>query len=86
MAKHTRDSEFTVAVVGEETLLGKDLREVLASRIPDAITKGFAASGEGNFGETEGEAVYVEPLSESALHGVGAVLVAGTPGGRPKNV
>ncbi len=84
MAKHALSSELTVAVIGEETLLGKDLGEVLASRLPDAVVKGFAASGEGNFGETEGEAVYVEPLSESALRGVGALLVAGTPGGAQK--
>ena len=76
--------QFSVALVGEETLLGKELSEALASRVPDATVAGYAASGEGNFGETEGEAVYVEPFNESSLKKTAAVLVAGSAAGAQK--
>ncbi|HEX4167127.1 MAG TPA: Asd/ArgC dimerization domain-containing protein [Bryobacteraceae bacterium] len=84
MARTNFKSEISIAIVGEETLLGKDLSDVLASRIPEAAFVGFAASGEGNFGETEGEAVYVEPVTEAALGSASAVLIAGTPAGAQK--
>ena len=44
----------------------------------------FAASGEGNFGEAEGEAIYVEPLETKTLGDARAVLIAGTRDGALK--
>ena len=72
-----------MALVGSETLLGKEVREVLQNRT-GARVKDFAANGEGNFGEEEGEAVYVEPLSPEAIRESRFVVHAGTPEGAAK--
>jgi aspartate-semialdehyde dehydrogenase len=72
-----------IALVGSETLLGKELEEVLKGRTKAAITT-FSAAGEGNFGESEGEAVYVEPFESSSLQNVEAVVFAGSAEGAQK--
>ncbi len=73
-----------VGLVGGETLLGKELAEVLENRAPGATIVSFAATGEGNFGEAEGEAVYIEPLDAGTIQDTRAVMVAGTPEGARK--
>jgi aspartate-semialdehyde dehydrogenase len=73
-----------VALIGAETLLGKELTEVLETR---GLGKGivqFAGTGEGNFSEAEGEAVYLEPLEERTIRGTQALFIAGTPEGAQK--
>jgi aspartate-semialdehyde dehydrogenase len=71
-----------VALVGGETLLGRDLKEVIGGR--GATTSTFAASGEGNFGEEQGEAVYIEALEPGAVRGDLAIVLAGSPEGALK--
>ncbi len=73
-----------VAVVGSETMLGKEIVEVMEKRAPEATLISFAATGEGNFGEVEGEAVYIEPLEPRTIQGTRAVLLAGSPDGAQK--
>lgn len=70
--------------MGAETLLGRELEEVLKDRVHDAVVNSFSASGEGNFGEEEGEAVYVEPLTAERLKGSRALIVAGSREGAQK--
>jgi aspartate-semialdehyde dehydrogenase len=67
-----------VAIVGGETLIGRELQEVIGQRGTDIEVITFAASGEGNFGEEEGEAVYLEPLTAASIQGFQAMLIAGS--------
>jgi aspartate-semialdehyde dehydrogenase len=73
-----------ISLIGAETLMGRELIEVLDQRRPDISVKTFAASGEGNFGEKGGEAVYLEPLNAGAVQSDFALLFAGTPTGAEK--
>lgn len=73
-----------IALIGSETLLGKELTEVVESRLPGAAISSYAASAEGNFGESDGEAIYIESFGPQAVHENGAVLVAGSPEGALK--
>lgn len=79
-----RSGTVKLAVVGDETLLGRELREVLGDRGSAAVITAYAATGEGNFGEDEGEAVYREPLEAESLRNAHAVIVAGSPEGALK--
>lgn len=74
----------TIALVGAETLLGREIEEVLKDRATDVSITGYSSSGEGNFGEEEGEAVYVEPLTAERLQGVRVAIVAGCRDGAKK--
>ncbi len=67
--------------MGGGTMLGKEIAEVMEKRAPDVTPVSFAATGEGSFGELEGEAVYVEPLDPRTIQDTCAVLVAGSPEG-----
>jgi aspartate-semialdehyde dehydrogenase len=73
-----------VALVGGETLLGRELNDVLKTRLPGVRIDTFAATGEGTLGESEGEAVFVEALTREALAGKDAVVIAGTAEGANK--
>jgi len=73
----THSKTFKVAVLGGETLLGRELKEVLEGGTGVTVSS-YAATGEGNFGEEEGEPVYVEALTAEAIRGDVAVLLAGT--------
>ena len=73
-----------LAVVGGDTLLGRELQEVLESRSTGVAITAYASSGEGNFGEDEGEAVYLEPLEARSVRGTLAILLAGSPEGANK--
>jgi aspartate-semialdehyde dehydrogenase len=77
LAKAQSTKKSSLALVGAETLLGKELEEVLKRRTGRTIVS-FSASGQGNFGEVEGEAVYVEPLEAPALTNLWALLVGGS--------
>jgi aspartate-semialdehyde dehydrogenase len=80
----TSQAALKLAVVGAETMLGVELREVLERRLPGAEVATYAATGEGSFDEKDGEAVYLDPLTEQALRGHGAILTAGTQEGALK--
>lgn len=67
-----------IALVGGETLLGRDIEEVLKSRIDRIKITPYAANGTGNFDEEDGEAVYREPLEAKSIEDDSAVLLAGT--------
>jgi aspartate-semialdehyde dehydrogenase len=80
----SKEKAVSVALVGAETLLGREIEEVLKDRASGVRIHGYSASGEGNFGEEEGEAVYVEPLTAERLEGGAAVIVAGAEEGARK--
>lgn len=83
MAK-THLKTFNIAIVGGETLLGTELKDVLEGRALGVKIDTFAANGEGNFGEEQGEAVYLEALEPAAVHNDRAILVAGAEQGARK--
>lgn len=87
MAKSEIKTEvpFRVSLIGAETMLGKDIRETLESRSKKTRVTTFSASGEGTFGEQEGEAVYVEPFSAKSLAEERMVVLAGSQGGAQKS-
>lgn len=74
----------SVALVGAETLLGRELQEVLKDRALDITIEPFSSTAEGNFGEEGGEAVYVEPLTPDKLKGSAAAIIAGSQEGARK--
>jgi aspartate-semialdehyde dehydrogenase len=73
-----------LALVGGETLLGRELQDVLDNRLAGSAITSYSASGEGNFGEQEGEAVYLEPLNAETIARDQAVLLAGKEEGARK--
>lgn len=73
-----------LALIGAETLLGKEIKEVIETQIAGAAITGYSATAEGNFGEQEGEAVYLEPLSATSVAQDQAVLLAGNEEGSLK--
>jgi aspartate-semialdehyde dehydrogenase len=68
-------------LLGGETLLGRELNDVLKSRETGALVTPYAASGEGNFGEQDGEAIFVRPLEADSVRDDQAILIAGSPEG-----
>src|SRR5581483_10714593 len=81
---HSKSGALRVALVGGETLLGRELQEVLERRVKGIAITGYASSGEGNFQEHEGEAVYLEPLEARSIREERAIFIAGTPDGALK--
>jgi aspartate-semialdehyde dehydrogenase len=75
---------FQVALVGGETLLGHELKEVFEAQLTGTLVTGYSASGEGTFGESEGEAVYVDTLDSKAVESVDVVVTAGAAEGSRK--
>ncbi|MBV9264614.1 MAG: hypothetical protein JO061_00450 [Acidobacteriaceae bacterium] len=73
-----------IALVGSDTLLGREIVEILEQRIPGLAVSGFSATGEGNFSDHEDEAIYLHPLESQALKGQQAILLAGAPEGAKK--
>lgn len=72
-----------LALVGSETLLGRELKEVLESA-PHTVVEGFAANGEANFGEEDGEAVFREALGPNVLETATCIVAAGSEEGSRK--
>ena len=72
-----------LGLVGAETLLGRELQEVFESRSSGTVTT-YSATGEGNFGEQEGEAVFVRPLDAEAIREERVVVLAGSAEGSAK--
>jgi aspartate-semialdehyde dehydrogenase len=73
-----------LALIGAETLLGKELEERLGNRPTAPAIVTFASTGEGNFSEEDGEAIYLEAFERRALEDVSAVLIAGVSEGAHK--
>jgi aspartate-semialdehyde dehydrogenase len=72
-----------IALIGADTLLGRDIQEVL-EKYAGASVELYAANGEAGFGENEGEATYRKPFDEAALKAADVVVVAGTEEGAEK--
>ncbi len=75
---------ISIALVGAETLLGHEVEQVLKDRVHEAVVHSFSATGEGNFGEEQGEAVYVEPLTAEQMKTSRAAVIAGSREGAKK--
>lgn len=73
-----------ISIVGADTLLGREIQDVLLHRKIGADVTAYAASGEGNFAEQEGEAVYLDPLEAASLKDQAALIVAGSHDGARK--
>ena len=73
-----------VALIGADTLMGRELQEVVKSRGVEVTIAPYASTGEGNFGEEDGEAIYREAFDTPSLNKVQAVLIAGTEAGAMK--
>jgi aspartate-semialdehyde dehydrogenase len=73
-----------IALIGGETLLGREIEDVLAHSSHRALITAYAANGEGNFGSEDGEAVFVEPFDAAAVRDHRAIVVAGTAEGARK--
>ena len=68
---------LNLALIGGETLLGRELQDVLQKSAEKTVITGYASTGEGNFAEQEGEAIYLAPLEAKAAVGYDAILLAG---------
>jgi aspartate-semialdehyde dehydrogenase len=71
----------TVTVVGAESLVGREVRDILASRVPHADVKmvGAGKEGVGIISEDAGEPVYISPLEREYLAGADMLVLAGPP-------
>jgi aspartate-semialdehyde dehydrogenase len=72
-----------VALVGADTLLGREIKDAVESAGLAAVDS-FSANGEANFGEEEGEAVYREALTPAALEHTSVIVSAGASEGAEK--
>ncbi|MDQ2777667.1 MAG: hypothetical protein M3Y57_22550 [Acidobacteriota bacterium] len=86
MAKsESKIKPLQLALIGGETLLGRELQDVLEKRSDAPVITGYASTAEGNFAEQEGEAIYLAPLEAKSASGYDAILLAGsTPNGALK--
>lgn len=69
---------MTVAIVGSETLLGRDIREVFSEQRKGHPIRQIASSGGGVFGNLEDNEL-LDELNAESLQGAEAILLAGTP-------
>jgi aspartate-semialdehyde dehydrogenase len=65
-------------IVGVETLLGNDLRDLIAERAPDFRVKGHAAGDETILAAEDDEPAVIAPLEASAVAGAAVVFLAGS--------
>ena len=81
-ARSTRlDKATTVASVGGESLIGREIREILTEARPDIdiqLVSGEAAAAQ-LARDDEGEAVVLQPLSEELISGAKVAFLAGAP-------
>lgn len=70
-----------IAVVGGDTLLAKEIREVLAETQPAPRVQliSAAADGSAKIGADEDEAIVMAPLSAESLTGASVAFLAGSP-------
>jgi aspartate-semialdehyde dehydrogenase len=77
-------SLFQIALLGGETLLGGELKDVFEAQLKDSFVNSYAATGEGSFSENMGEAVYLDPFDAQAVESAGAIVAAGAAAGSLK--
>ncbi len=75
---------FQIALVGGETLLGGELKQVFEAQLKSVFVNDYASTGEGSFSESEGEAIYLDPLDSKAVGASRAVVTAGAAAGSLK--
>lgn len=82
----TTSTLFQIALIGGDTLLGGELKEVFEAQLKTAFVNAYAATGDGNFaaGEEAGEAVYLDPLDAKAVAASSAIVTAGAAAGSLK--
>lgn len=73
-----------IALLGNETLLGREIEDVIAHSAYRVPITPYAANGESNFGSQDGEAVFVEAFDAAAVRDHRAIVVAGSPEGARK--
>ncbi len=81
---NTKTNLFQVALIGGETLLGGELKDVFEAQLKTAFINAYAATGEGTFGEKEGEAIYLDPFDAKAAESSSAIVTAGAAAGSLK--
>jgi aspartate-semialdehyde dehydrogenase len=69
-----------IAIVGGESLIGREIRELLSAFKPRAAVELVSGEPESSkiSRDDEGEAIVLEPMSARSLSGVRAVVLAGT--------
>ncbi len=78
-----KNSKTRLALVGADTLLGRELKDLLESD-KSLVVDNFAANGEANFGEEEGESVYREALTPELSKETAFIIAAGSAEGAAK--
>ena len=73
-----------VALLGADTLLGRELHDVFEREVVRVRINPYSASGEGSIGEQEGEAVYLDALDAKTTKEDDFILLAGTAEGARK--
>jgi len=73
-----------IALIGNETLLGREVEDVLAHSTHRTPITPYAANAEGNFGSEEAEAVFVEAFDAAAVLDHRSIVLAGTEEGARK--
>ncbi len=73
-----------IALLGADTLLGRELRDVFERDVERVRINPYAANGEGSIGEQEGEAIYLDALDAKTTKEDDFILLAGTPEGAQK--
>jgi aspartate-semialdehyde dehydrogenase len=77
-------STTRLALVGADTLLGREIKDVMEGGQTKTLIESFAANGEANFGEEGDEAVFRQALDTEVLRDVDAVISAGSAAGAMK--
>lgn len=67
-----------LALVGAETLMGREILEVLEKASIKVSIQSFSATAEGNFAEQEGEAIFRRPLDADSIGEFDVVVMAGS--------
>jgi aspartate-semialdehyde dehydrogenase len=72
-----------ISIIGGETLLGREVRELLAQRLPETRLKliGSQPAEEAVLSEVDDEPTVITPLDEDNLSGSAAVFLAGAASG-----
>jgi aspartate-semialdehyde dehydrogenase len=73
-----------VALLGADTLLGRELQDVFEREIDRVRINPYSANGEGSIGEQEGEAVYLDALDAKTTKEDDFILLAGSAEGAQK--
>jgi aspartate-semialdehyde dehydrogenase len=75
---------YRLAIVGSETLLGRELEEVIKARASGVVITPYAANAEGSFSNQDDEAVYVKALIAENIAEEDAIILAGAEEGAVK--